>query len=36
MHCEIDEAEISSGVAIFGSDDGAERIHMLYSMHAGG
>jgi hypothetical protein len=30
MHSEIDEAEIPSGVAIFGSDDGAERIYMLY------
>ena len=30
MHSEIDEAEIPSGVAIFGSDDGAERIFMLY------
>jgi len=30
MHSEIDEAEIPSGVAIFGSDAGAERIYMLY------
>jgi hypothetical protein len=30
MHSEIDEAEIPSGVAMFGSDDGAERIYMLY------
>jgi hypothetical protein len=30
MHSEIDEAAVPSGVAIFGSDDGAERIYMLY------
>jgi hypothetical protein len=30
MHSEIDETEIPSSVAIFGSDDGAERIYMLY------
>jgi hypothetical protein len=30
MHSEIDEAGIPSGVAIFGSDNGAERIYMLY------
>jgi hypothetical protein len=30
MRSEMDEAEIPSGVAIFGSDDGAERIYMLY------
>lgn len=30
MHSEIDEPEIPSGVAIFGSDDGAERIYMVY------
>ena len=30
MPSEIDEAGIPSGVAIFGSDDGAERVYMLY------
>ncbi len=30
MHSEIDESEIPSGVAIFDSDDGAERTYMLY------
>jgi len=30
MHSEIVEPEIPSGVAVFGGDDGAERIYMLY------
>lgn len=30
MHSEIDEPEIPSGVAIFGSDDAAARYFMLY------
>jgi hypothetical protein len=30
MRSETDETAIPSAVAIFGSDDGAERIYMLY------
>ena len=30
MHTQVDEPEVPSGVAIFGSDDGANRHHMLY------
>jgi hypothetical protein len=30
MHSEIDEPEIPSGIAIFGSDDSAAEYFMLY------
>lgn len=30
MHSEIDEPEIPSGVAVFGSDDGSATLFMLY------
>src|SRR5688572_5698541 len=30
MHSEIDEPEIPSGIAIFGSDDAAKKFFMLY------
>jgi hypothetical protein len=30
MHSEIDEPEIPSGIAIFGSDDAAKEFSMLY------
>jgi hypothetical protein len=30
MHSEIDEPEIPSGVAIFGSDDQEKKLYMLY------